>query len=456
MNAHRFRLAVLVCIALLLPMFAPTAAQAAVTYEFAGGVLTITGTVSGDSLWIACPSGNVEVFGDDTGTACADVTELAVIGRAGGDDIQLGDTSKSDFPALVSTMTKGGGGDESFAGSFKRDVFVGGSGGDDVWSSGGIDVLSGGKGNDTVNFWGTNPMVDGSLLVADDAKAKVDGFETLELRGSDGDDVIDGSGWPGRLTVRDGNGNDTAIGSPGNDTFYVQGGNDVVRAGRGNDQIQPGGGTDTLNGGRGADYLYTTASSSLVLTDELLTIAGSGVSSSLVSIEDAHLAGNSLIGLSFDLSGWSHPSRVSGSAGPDTIVGGSGPDLISGYLGDDTIDGNGGQDTLWYPSLGGAGTLTLGASTSTDTSHGTDSFSDMEKAIIRLAAARTVDAFAFAGSIAFYGSSGADSVGGAQGDDVLYGKDGDDSLTGNGGSDTIDGGKGSDFCSGESEVNCEI
>jgi Ca2+-binding RTX toxin-like protein len=110
------------------------------------------------------------------------------------------------------------------------------------------------------------------------------------------------------------------------------------------------------------------------------------------------------------------------------VIGGSGNDAITGNdaavnwfwpgLGDDTVDGAGGDDFIAYDNQGAAITLTFTSpGTGTATGMGTDSFTNVERAV---------------------GGNANDTFTGSSGDEVLRGGPGNDSLNGAGGTDWVD------------------
>ncbi|HYO61007.1 MAG TPA: calcium-binding protein [Actinomycetota bacterium] len=83
-----------------------------------------------------------------------------------------------------------------------------------------------------------------------------------DVTGTDGDDVLEGSGaaekicgFGGDDTIRGGGGNDVIGGGAGNDVMRGNGGNDTVRGGAGRDKAFGGGGEDNLFGGGGPDVV---------------------------------------------------------------------------------------------------------------------------------------------------------------------------------------------------------
>jgi ELWxxDGT repeat protein len=78
----------------------------------------------------------------------------------------------------------------------------------------------------------------------------------LEIRGGDGDDVIDCSTLSIPVVVNGGNGNDKVAGGSAPDTIGGAAGKDTLDGGLGNDRLNGHGGHDRLFGNAGADRLY--------------------------------------------------------------------------------------------------------------------------------------------------------------------------------------------------------
>lgn len=138
------------------------------------------------------------------------------------------------------------------------------------------------------------------------------------IRGTSGDDIIDGGG--GGDIICGLAGNDVLIGGAGYDKIFAGAGNDIIRGGRGNDRLVGGPGHDTISGSSGNDRL----------------IGGPG---------HDHLSGEG------------DDDRVSGGGGNDQLFGGDGNDQLFGNLGRDTIEGGGGNDIIkggaWLDTVDG-------------------------------------------------------------------------------------------------------
>ncbi|MFM9940451.1 MAG: calcium-binding protein, partial [Hyphomicrobiaceae bacterium] len=83
-----------------------------------------------------------------------------------------------------------------------------------------------------------------------------------DVRGDDGDDLIDATG-AGVNTAR----NTFLTGGIGNDTIIGSAGVDTISGGADNDTIRGNGGPDSLSGGVGADHFVFDAPSAASITD---------------------------------------------------------------------------------------------------------------------------------------------------------------------------------------------
>jgi hypothetical protein len=190
-----------------------------------------------------------------------------------------------------------------------RCTIVGTQGSDVLRGTGRRDVICGRGGNDVIRGGGGNDIIDGGP-----GKDRISGGLGLDrLFGGSGDDLLRGDKDRDRL--EGGDGADRLSGGSGNDVVRGAGGNDVVDGGTGADQIQAGTGRDRVSGDAGNDTLA----------------GGAGVDV---------------------LDGGSGGDRVSGDYGDDVVTGGSGGDDLVGGPGNDTVTGVGGDDNL----SGGAGT----------------------------------------------------------------------------------------------------
>jgi Ca2+-binding RTX toxin-like protein len=268
------------------------AANAAVTANFNGGTLSVTGdsanntlTVSRDAAGrILVNGGAVAVIGGTP--TVANTTRIRVLGLAGDDVITLNEANG----ALPAATLFGGAG---------NDTLIGGSGADQLFGQGGNDTLLGKGGKDQL-FGGT---------------------ENDTLTGGTGDDQAFGQGGNDRMIWNPGEGTDLNEGAAGVDTVEVNGGN-------GAEQF-----TATANGTRVRFDRVTPAPFSIDIgTSENLVLNANGG-------DDRFSATGNLAPLI--------KIAVDGGAGNDTLLGGNGADILLGGDGNDFADGNQGNDVAF-------------------------------------------------------------------------------------------------------------
>ncbi len=397
----------------------------------------ITGGSGHDTLWGGTGIDTL-TGGDGDDTLIGDFGDEG--GLAGGDDILDGGAGND-------TLQGGTGNDTLYSGGAVQDfngldLLDGGDGDDTLVSQGGFSIMTGGVGNDTIQVTDTGAYYDwanvsyatstsgivanlstsaGHGLNANEISDGLGGVDTvtgihvlrdsdhddqiyadgsytnsfgtfLEIRLSDGDDLVDFTGsaaftrrvsWQnaadgvnaslvtGIATDNDlGNGDqigtDTFInanylrGSGHADTLTGDGGDNFFRGSAGSDTIDGGGGTDRIDhadspGGINVDL---SPASNQVIDD------GHGTSDTLISIEnvrgsdfDDTITGD---GNANQLRGELGNDILDGGAGNDDLRGGGGNDTISGGDGADTLNGNDGNDTLnggldFDTLIGGAG-----------------------------------------------------------------------------------------------------
>ncbi|MBI3699143.1 MAG: hypothetical protein HY242_01680 [Afipia sp.] len=220
--------------------------------------------------------------------------------------------------------------------------------------------------------------------------------------GTDGDDTI--SWTETAATLNGGLGNDTLSGSSLADT---------LDGGDGDDLLIGGGGADALNGGAGSDTATYTASS-VAVTVNLVTGAGSG--------GDAQ--GDTLTGI----------ENLIGSAFNDTLTGDASANVLTGGTGNDTLDGGAGADTL----IGGTGNDlyivdNIGDTVTENTNEGTDSVQSSVSFVL----GTNLENLTLTGTAAIDGTGNALA-------NVVIGNSGDNILAGLGGADALNGGTGND------------
>jgi Ca2+-binding RTX toxin-like protein len=261
-------------------------ASAAVTAEFALGILTVTGDGDANSITVECVGGDVLVNGSaPSGGAvdCSSVETMLVRAGGGADRVSLADVRAGAFTRLAKVGVFGEEGDDTLIGSGLGDRMDGGAGLDVLRGGSGNDVLEGGLGGGQVFGGGGRDTIfgagSGSWRIDADALVRLDppeettfsGIERAEVVGGGGDDVVRSGSFTGPVKVNGGDGddlistgggpdhliggggNDDLASGGGNDLLEGKAGNDVLRAGAGNDQMRGGPGDDVCTGGPGAD-----------------------------------------------------------------------------------------------------------------------------------------------------------------------------------------------------------
>ncbi|MXQ11135.1 cadherin-like domain-containing protein [Microvirga makkahensis] len=333
-----------------------------------------------------------------------------------------------------------------------------------TWTEKGLLYDPNGLGPVTVTY----EVTDGRVTIVQHAYFSV---VRNSVTGTDGDDVLLGTGCADIIEARAGNdlidgrsGDDILEGGAGGDHIIGGAGDDIIRGGDGNDIVLGGAGNDQISGGEGADRLFGDDGNDIIFGD-----AGSdqihGGSGDDVLFGGS---GNDLV------EGDGGDDRIEGGAGGDILRGGDGDDVVAGGLGHDSIDGGAGADVV----LDGAGSDTVsggsgddhvivaldgdrdlydgGAGTDTlDLSHagwgvevdlqaGTANGSEIGRN--QAQGFEVVRGGSAGDTIA--GSDGGETISGGDGDDQLLGRDGNDSLDGGAGDDTIWDGTGQDVVSG--------
>lgn len=446
-----------------------SAAKASFTVGWSKGTLTITDNDKGNVLGFGCAGNEVQINGEalpGKSRACDKVKKLVVKGMGGGDSIDVPNVDATDYPLLTDVTLSGGKGNDYLYGTdHLGDTLKGGAGKDQLSGYGGDDTLVGGSGRDThwiSNFPGTLTVTDTQVIggagVGTDAMS---GIEQVSAYGDTGFNTLLGASATIDLDISAGNGGSNLTGGSGDDTLSGDSGNDVLAGNGGDDTLQGRTGTNSANGGPGTDEIYEPIlDSNVTLTD--FAVTGTGINTSLTSIETAHVVAYSpFVNRTVNASAFTGDAVLGGASGADTIIGGSGDDVLMPGFGtaDDDLDGNGGNDVAYVYSLGNA---TVNAGTVVTAENGTDTFTDIESVTVDSNASDvTLDASASSVPVTFLASSGGtgntligsafdDVIKGAETDDTLIGKAGDDFLNGKAGTDDCRGGPGNDTIK-----NCE-
>jgi Ca2+-binding RTX toxin-like protein len=312
------------------------------------GVLSIRGTNQDDFVQVNQTKGTrtVELTINDDVKTFGGVQSLDIRVGNGNDEVAVNTFDDPDF--LISSVIRGGNGD---------DILQGG---------GGSDVMFGGNGSDIVTNFVTdenyNPVGTGSVD---------------QLFGGNGDDFLWG-GWGVQDIIRGGNGNDAI--------YDIVGGSNDIDGGNGDDFVINRGGaglpTDPLNNpgqltsdvnaldrrdSRVVAFDAATQANGPVIIDNTLYVLNLGGGDIEINNE-----GNSRVivlynGQEFTFKkedftviaglggGDADDSFVNntgissvfyGLGGDDVLIGGNGDDVLKGGSGDDYIDGRGGLDDI--------------------------------------------------------------------------------------------------------------
>jgi RTX calcium-binding nonapeptide repeat (4 copies)/Beta-propeller repeat len=181
--------------------------------------------------------------------------------------------------------------------------------------SGGSFRFNGGAGNDRLMVTGNTDfrLDDTRLLSAAGGNLLHDEVERATLTGGVSNNLLNGVGYSGALTLNGSNGNDvlrggtginTLLGGTGHDQLFGNLSNDSLDGGDGNDKLYGYDGDDTLTGGIGNDLLY-------------------------------------------------------GHDGNDSLNGSDGDDQLWGGLGNDSLNGGNGLDLLGFEGTSSSDTLRL-------------------------------------------------------------------------------------------------
>ena len=164
------------------------------------------------------------------------------------------------------------------------------------------------------------------------ASFDADELQLIALRGGFGDDLITAGPDSPNLILDGGPGNDSITGGLANDSIFGGEGNDELDGFGGNDYMEGGDGNDYLMGGTGITYSSAEISRGYFDRDTLVGGFGNDTLS-------GGLDGNFLDGGPGD-------DLLNGSGGRDTLNGGTGSDRLRGYGNNDVLEGGDGNDTL--------------------------------------------------------------------------------------------------------------
>jgi Ca2+-binding RTX toxin-like protein len=343
--------------------------------------------------------------------------------------------------------------------------------------AGGVEIAFGDEVLRVLTGDGTSPSADAvrgwdllgpARYMPFDALATApEGPVPLEVVGTDGDDLIEGSilgdtllggtgadtirGYAGFDVVAGGAGHDNLFGNAGNDTVHGDGGNDTLNGGIGWDELHGGDGDDlirgldgfdTLTGGAGDDHLFGNAGNDHLFGNGSNDTLNGGIGWDVLHGGDGLDRLEAMDGYD-TLYGDAGDDTLFGNAGNDEMHGGSGNDVLDGGIGWDAIHGDAGNDLLrgmdGFDTLyGGPGNDTLYGNNGNDLLGGGDGDDQLHGGV----GADTLDGDA--GQDTLYGDRGPDVIRGGAGNDRLEGNAGNDTLLGGAGDDTLRGGLGAD------------
>jgi len=377
-----------------------------------------------------------------TGLGTDQLISLEQASLAGGPGDNTLDASAYTGPV---TLT-GQAGNDSLLGGSGSDSLDGGEGNDTLSGGGGSDILFGGAGafeDAMVETSNANPIILTSANLIAGPTDFLNSIEVASLTGGAANQIIDASGFTGRVRLDGAGGNDSLTGTVNGDTLL---------GGSGDDTIQGRGGSDQLDGGAGElDRLLETADANLGLSNATLVIT-QGVTlistDVLTGFEQASLTGGlgpnlietPLFTGTVTLVGGNNHDRLIAGPNDDSLVGGAGNDSLTGGPGDDTLLGGSEVDRVVD-----SGDVNFVLLPDQLTGLGTDTLDSLEEADLTGGpSANTLDTTQFPGPVTLSGAGGGDLLLSGAGADCLSGGDGDDTLPWGGGSDTVSGGADTD------------
>ena len=307
-------------------------------------------------------------------------------------------------------MLDGGGGNDALAGNGGNDSLIGGAGNDSLNGGAGADAMAGGIGNDTYTLdnaldtvtenvgEGTDTLVSSidytlganveNLSLTGAARVGIGNGLANAIRGTSGDDTLDGGG-----------GADKLYGGAGNDTYMVDTSSDRIAE-------AAGGGTDLVL----ASSSYTIGS-----YVENLTLTGSAAISGTGNTIDNVLTGNDAA------------NTLNGLAGNDTLIGNGGNDWLDGGTGADSMAGGLGNDTYTIDNVLDTITENVGEGTDLVRASISDTLGANVENLTLLGSAN-IDGTGNALANALRGNAGNNILDGGAGADKMYGYGGDDTF----------------------------
>jgi Ca2+-binding RTX toxin-like protein len=423
-------------------------------------------------------------FADGSTWGRSQIFDAAWVRGTSGNDILNGSGDAEIFD--------GKGGDDYLHGGGGGDTYIYGvgSGNDDV------DENSGDSGADVIKLVGLNPSDVLFSRTGNDLFIRINSSgETLKVRnqfnGTNGIELVafaDGSTWnraqiSDAAWVRGSSGDDSLNGNGNAETFDGKGGNDYLHGGGAGDTyiFAAGSGNDTVDensGDTGIDVIRLVGLSASDVTfsrsgnDLFVRINSSGETLKVMNQFNGTNGIEQIVfadGSSWDRSQISDAAWIRGTLGNDSLYGNANAETIDGQGGNDYLHGGGAGDTYIYAvgsgsdnideNSGDSGTdvvklVGLNASDVTFSRSGNDllvqisSSGETLKVSNQFNGTNGVEQFVFddssswdRGQIAqaawYRGTSGDDTITGSSGNDTIAGGVGNDTLSGQAGSDTF-------------------
>jgi Ca2+-binding RTX toxin-like protein len=349
----------------------------------AGGVVTVTGVVTGTADVMAADLERVDVTGgngdDDIDLSGLSIQAL-VSGGAGNDDVNAsgvtassvtisgGDGDDALTGGSAADEISGGAGDDTITGGVGNDSVYGGADSDQfIWNNGdGSDLVEGGTGVDHQVVNGSAASGDTVNLTANGARTTFErtNLGTFTLDMADVEEVsFNGDGGSDDITVNDMTGTSTQVvnldlGAAGEFDMVTARGTGVAD----NIGVNDDGGVLEIEG---LAALVNIANGSGVGADGDLLIVEGAEGNDIIKAEDGVEAtmaiqlvgnsGNDYLSADATLIGGSGDDTLEGGSGDDVLRGNSGRDLLIGLDGNDSLDGGSGHDTF----VGGDGDDTI-------------------------------------------------------------------------------------------------
>jgi Ca2+-binding RTX toxin-like protein len=342
-------------------------------------------------------------------TADGDLENLTLIGTAAinGTGNSLANVIRGNNSANV---LDGGIGNDTLIANNGDDTLIGGAGNDTLSGGLGADAMSGGSGNDTYNVDNVGDLViENAAEGTDTVVSTIDyaltaNVENLSLSGA----ALAGTGNSLANAIRGTDGNNVLDGGAGADKLYGYAGDDTYHVDTSSDRTAeiPGGGNDTV---------IASTSYRLFSYIENLTLTGTAGFGGTGNVEDNVITGNS------------GANSLLGLEGSDTLIGNGGNDWLDGGLGADTMTGGTGSDTYTVDNALDSVTENAGEGT------------DLVRSRIDYTLGANVENLTFLGTADLDGTGNdlANALRGNAGDNVLDGGAGADKLYGYGGNDTF-------------------